>query len=58
MKEAKAALHIAKLLISHQKSFKIITPYDVQRIFIENLLKENELSFTNTCFNVDSFQGM
>ena len=39
------------------KKFKIITPYDAQRNAIENALKTAHLTWMDTVFNVDSFQG-
>jgi len=39
------------------KEFKIITPYDAQRNAIETALKTANLTWENTVFNVDSFQG-
>jgi regulator of nonsense transcripts 1 len=39
------------------KKFKIITPYDGQRNAIEGALKAASLTWANTVFNVDSFQG-
>jgi regulator of nonsense transcripts 1 len=55
--ELKAVLRIARQFEAEEKSYRIITPYDAQRTFIENGLKEEELSWEDKCFNVDSFQG-
>ncbi|KAF9787499.1 P-loop containing nucleoside triphosphate hydrolase protein [Thelephora terrestris] len=55
--EIKAAIRIAKQYIQEGKKFKIITPYDAQRNAIENALKTADLTWENTVFNVDSFQG-
>jgi len=55
--EIKAAVRIARRYIQEEKSFKIITPYDAQRNAIERALKTAGLTWDNTVFNVDSFQG-
>lgn len=49
--------HIARKYIKEGKSYRIITPYDAQRNAIENSLKKAGLTWKDTCFNVDSFQG-
>lgn len=48
---------MAGVLQDENESFKIITPYDAQRSFIEDSLKKAGLNAANKCFNVDSFQG-
>jgi len=48
---------MARRYIQDRKAFKIITPYDAQRNAIENALKNACLTWENTVFNVDSFQG-
>ena len=53
----KAVVKIARRYIHDGKDFKIITPYDAQRNEIENTLKTAKLTWANTVFNVDSFQG-
>ena len=53
----RAAVRIARRYINEGKKFKIITPYDAQRNAIENALKTAKLTWANTVFNVDSFQG-
>ncbi|KAF8920398.1 AAA domain-containing protein [Mucidula mucida] len=55
--EAAAIITLAEHLQNQNTSYKIITPYDGQRNLIENKLREQELQWENTCFNVDSFQG-
>ncbi|KAF9267868.1 hypothetical protein L218DRAFT_1057752 [Marasmius fiardii PR-910] len=55
--EASAILSIARHLQESNKLFKIITPYDGQRNFIEQKMKEADMAWEDTCFNVDSFQG-
>ncbi|KAL4064427.1 P-loop containing nucleoside triphosphate hydrolase protein [Scleroderma citrinum] len=55
--ECKAILQLSSIFQGQRKKFKIITPYDAQRTLIENSLKEAELQWEDTCFNVDSFQG-
>jgi regulator of nonsense transcripts 1 len=45
------------MLQANNKQFRIITPYDAQRSFIEESLKLDELEWEDKCFNVDSFQG-
>ncbi|KAH7884456.1 P-loop containing nucleoside triphosphate hydrolase protein [Phlebopus sp. FC_14] len=58
VEECKAILLLASIFQAEHKSFKIITPYDAQRTLLENALKEAELEWGDTCFNVDSFQGL
>ena len=53
----KAAVQIARRYGRERKAFKIITPYDAQRNAIESALKNAGLTWENTVFNVDSFQG-
>ena len=55
--EVKAVVQIARRYIQERKAFKIITPYDAQRNAIESALKVAKLTWENTVFNVDSFQG-
>ncbi|KAF7312416.1 AAA-12 domain-containing protein [Mycena indigotica] len=56
--EAQAIIKLALLLQERNKSFKIITPYDGQRVLIENTMKETEgLEWEEKVYNVDSFQG-
>ncbi|KAJ3914115.1 AAA domain-containing protein [Lentinula edodes] len=50
-------MKLAAFLEGSQKSYRIITPYDSQRNYIEELMKEKELDWHDKCFNVDSFQG-
>ena len=53
----KAVVQMAKRYIRERKAFKIITPYDGQRNAIESALKLAKVTWENTVFNVDSFQG-
>ena len=53
----KAAVQMARRYINEGKEFRIVTPYDAQRNAIENALKTAGLTWENTAFNVDSFQG-
>jgi len=56
--EVKAAVQMARRYVRERKAFKIITPYDAQRNAIESALKATPgLTWENTVFNVDSFQG-
>ncbi|KAI0661728.1 P-loop containing nucleoside triphosphate hydrolase protein [Cubamyces menziesii] len=55
--ERAAVLKIAEKLQTEEKEYAIITPYDAQRTFMENEMKEAGLAWEDTCFNVDSFQG-
>ena len=55
--ECQAILKLARRLQEDEKSFRIITPYEAQRDYIELSMKAAELSWGDTCFNVDSFQG-
>ena len=50
-------MQIARRYDDEKKNFKIITPYDAQRNTIENALKTAGLTWKDTVFNVDSFQG-
>ncbi|KAI0777150.1 AAA domain-containing protein [Irpex lacteus] len=45
------------LMARRGKAYRIITPYDGQRSYIENLLKSEGIPWEDRCFNVDSFQG-
>ncbi|KAL5503959.1 hypothetical protein ACEPAH_8031 [Sanghuangporus vaninii] len=56
--EAETAICIATVLNQKQKPFKIITPYETQRDHLELQLKISRLPWANTCFTVDSFQGI
>lgn len=51
-------MSIAEILHASGKSFKIITPYDAQRSKLENALQGTKIPWEDTCFNVDSFQGL
>lgn len=53
----KAIVQIARRYIQEGKKFKVVTPYDAQRNAIELGLKLANLTWENTVFNVDSFQG-
>ena len=55
--EVRAAILVATRYIQEGRKFKIITPYDAQRNAIEDALKTAGLTWENTVFNVDSFQG-
>ncbi|KAK7033216.1 AAA-12 domain-containing protein [Favolaschia claudopus] len=56
--ECNAVIKLAEHLQEHNKNFKIITPYDAQRVLIENTMKETEgLVWEEKVYNVDSFQG-
>lgn len=55
--ECQAILKLARRLQENGKSYRIITPYEAQRNHIELSMKNAELQWGNTCFNVDSFQG-
>ncbi|KAK1231571.1 hypothetical protein PQX77_005305 [Marasmius sp. AFHP31] len=55
--EAAVILTIAQHLQAANKSFRIITPYDGQRNYIEQEMKKADMAWEDTCFNVDSFQG-
>ncbi|KAK1236206.1 hypothetical protein PQX77_000550, partial [Marasmius sp. AFHP31] len=55
--EAAVILTIAQHLQAANKSFRIITPYDGQRNYIEQEMKKADMTWEDTCFNVDSFQG-
>ena len=56
--EASHILHIARKLQEQDKNYRIITPYEGQRNYIENLIKQEGLEWGDKCFNVDSFQGI
>jgi hypothetical protein len=51
-------LAIARRMENLNLSYRIITPYDAQRSFIESQLKDDELKWKDKVFNVDSFQGV
>ncbi|KAH9838486.1 P-loop containing nucleoside triphosphate hydrolase protein [Rhodofomes roseus] len=55
--EAHAVVAIARKFHSEGKSYRVITPYDAQRNFLERVLENANLPWENKCFNVDSFQG-
>ncbi|KAJ3714136.1 P-loop containing nucleoside triphosphate hydrolase protein, partial [Lentinula raphanica] len=56
--EAVAVIQLAEVLEKSGRNYRIVTPYDSQRNHIEKLMKENEqVTWENRCFNVDSFQG-
>ncbi|EED85947.1 predicted protein [Postia placenta Mad-698-R] len=55
--ESKAVMKIAEKLEMENKSYRIITPYDAQRNYLEKEMKAFGLRWENKCFNVDSFQG-
>lgn len=59
-KEIEAVTHLVRRLQSDGQQVRVITPYDAQRNFIEEALKNSEdgLTWKDTVFNVDSFQGM
>ncbi|KAJ7227297.1 P-loop containing nucleoside triphosphate hydrolase protein [Mycena pura] len=55
--ESEAVLTLAQHLQEHAKSYKIITPYDGQRVLIEDRMKKMEgLTWEEKVYNVDSFQ--
>ena len=58
VEEANYVVRIAKAFHKQGKPYRIITPYDGQRSYIENLLKSGNIPWEDRCFNVDSFQGM
>ncbi|KAJ3570491.1 hypothetical protein NP233_g4370 [Leucocoprinus birnbaumii] len=57
--ECEVVFQIAKYLQDNKHNYKIISPYDAQRIAIETKMRTSPegLKWENTCFNVDSFQG-
>ncbi|KAJ7274286.1 AAA domain-containing protein [Mycena haematopus] len=56
--ESEAVIKLAKHLQEQAKSYKIITPYDAQRVLVEDSMKETEgLHWEEKVYNVDSFQG-
>ncbi|KAJ6609215.1 P-loop containing nucleoside triphosphate hydrolase protein [Mycena sp. CBHHK59/15] len=56
--ESKAAIKLAQHLQDHDKNYKIITPYDAQRVLIEEgMQKIDGLHWEEKVYNVDSFQG-
>ncbi|KAJ7678920.1 P-loop containing nucleoside triphosphate hydrolase protein [Mycena polygramma] len=56
--EAEAVLKLAQYLQEQEKNYKIITPYDAQRVLIEDSMKETDgLRWEEKVYNVDSFQG-
>ncbi|KAL0954952.1 hypothetical protein HGRIS_003885 [Hohenbuehelia grisea] len=58
MEEARTVINLAEKVHSEGHRWRIITPYDSQRSFIESRLKaEGKVPWEDKCFNVDSFQG-
>ena len=57
VKEAEAVIHIARQMIAGGKAFKVVTPYDGQRAYIEDQMKKLNLPWEDKVFCVDSFQG-
>ncbi|KAJ7773407.1 AAA domain-containing protein [Mycena metata] len=56
--ECEAVIKLAQHLQENEKNYKIITPYDGQRVLIEDMMKETEdLKWEEKVYNVDSFQG-
>ncbi|KAF7327625.1 AAA-12 domain-containing protein [Mycena kentingensis (nom. inval.)] len=56
--EAMAIIQLAQHLQAQGRSYKIITPYDGQRVLIERAMKETDgLDWKEKVYNVDSFQG-
>ncbi|KAF7374797.1 AAA-12 domain-containing protein [Mycena sanguinolenta] len=55
--ESEAVLKLAQHLQDHGKNYKIITPYDAQRVLVEDKMKETGLQWEEKVYNVDSFQG-
>ncbi|KAK0485263.1 P-loop containing nucleoside triphosphate hydrolase protein [Armillaria novae-zelandiae] len=55
--EIQAVVKIVNILQRRGKSFKVVTPYDAQRSAIEKALENDNLTWKDTCYNVDSFQG-
>jgi regulator of nonsense transcripts 1 len=56
--QAQVVLALARKMENLKLSYRIITPYDAQRSFIESQLKGNNLKWEDKVFNVDSFQGV
>ncbi|KAJ7170755.1 P-loop containing nucleoside triphosphate hydrolase protein [Mycena crocata] len=55
---SKVVIKLAQHLQENDKNYKIITPYDAQRVLIENGMKNTEgLQWEEKVYNVDSFQG-
>lgn len=55
--EASHIIQLAKKLEEKERKYRIITPYEGQRNYIETLMKDEGLEWGDKCFNVDSFQG-
>jgi superfamily I DNA and/or RNA helicase len=55
--EASHILHLARKLEEQNRNYRIVTGYEGQRSYIENLMKEEGLKWGDKCFNVDAFQG-
>lgn len=55
--ECQAILKLGRRLQQEEKNYRIITPYEGQRSFIEMALQDEGLEWGDKCFNVDSFQG-
>lgn len=51
-------MKLASKLQENGKSYRIITPYEAQRGYIEDSMKQASLEWGDKCFNVDSFQGI
>ncbi|KAF8342729.1 P-loop containing nucleoside triphosphate hydrolase protein [Cantharellus anzutake] len=57
VKEIDAVVYCVRQLSAENKDLRVITPYDAQRNEIEKRLREENLKWEETVFNVDSFQG-
>ncbi|KAI6030237.1 P-loop containing nucleoside triphosphate hydrolase protein, partial [Pisolithus marmoratus] len=55
--EARVVAQIARAYQAKRLDFRIITPYDAQRSFIEHELQNAKVCHEDKVFNVDSFQG-
>ncbi|KAJ7126881.1 P-loop containing nucleoside triphosphate hydrolase protein [Mycena epipterygia] len=56
--ECEAIIKLAQHLQENEKNYKIITPYDAQRVLIEETMQKTEgLNWEEKVYNVDSFQG-
>ncbi|RXW22819.1 hypothetical protein EST38_g3023 [Candolleomyces aberdarensis] len=56
-REAQVVIAVAKQLNESGLAYRIITPYDPQRSYLESELQREKLPHKDKCFNVDSFQG-
>ncbi|KAF8813238.1 P-loop containing nucleoside triphosphate hydrolase protein [Phlegmacium glaucopus] len=54
--EACHIIHLARKLQEQKRNYQIITPYDGQTRYIENLMKTEGLEWGDKYFSVDSFQ--